>query len=136
MISAVTSLEPLMAIPPFSLPIRDRWRLVVRVAQLVHPFQHVDRRHSCDACTVRGPVLVSLVTPTVLFQRHLCCFDLAPAPGVGALRRVMVGESLLLPDHGGALIYLVVVTPRSGASARANPTRIDGEVLNGDGRLC
>jgi len=37
-------------------------------AQLVHPFLHVDGRHSRGAHTVRRPVLVSVVTPSVLFR--------------------------------------------------------------------
>src|ERR1700693_5899439 len=37
-------------------------------AQLVHPFRHVDGDHARDAWTVRGPVPVGFVTPTVLFR--------------------------------------------------------------------
>lgn len=38
------------------------------VGQLVHPVRHVDGSHSRGASTVRGPVLVSVVTSAVLFR--------------------------------------------------------------------
>ena len=55
------------------------------VAQLVHPLRHVDGRHSRGARTVRGRVLVSVVTPRVLFRDTPGCLG-PPAHRGGATR--------------------------------------------------
>src|SRR2546426_12119894 len=56
------------------------------VAQLVHLLRHVDGRHSRGARTVRGRMLVSVVTPSVLFRDTSAAsapLITAPAPDVG-----------------------------------------------------
>jgi hypothetical protein len=60
--------------------------LTTRSLSSFHPFLHVDGRHSRGAHTVRRPVLVSVVTPSVLFRDTSAASApllIAPAPEVG-----------------------------------------------------
>jgi len=55
----------------------------------VHPLRHVDGRHSRGARTARGRVLVSVVTPSVLFRDTSAASGpllTAPTPDVGLVR--------------------------------------------------
>src|SRR2546426_3782704 len=65
---------------PLSALCRGVERAHYPVAELVHTFRHADGRHSRDACTVRGPMLVSLVTPTVVFRDTSAASSAAPHP--------------------------------------------------------